>query len=260
MSRISETFENLKKQNKKALITFITAGDPNLLCTQKYILDMAQNGSDIIEIGIPFSDPIAEGPVIQRASERALQNNTNLDEIFSMVKNIREITQIPLVMMMYINSIYKYGAKLFFENCKKFGIDGVIVPDLPIEEKAEIEKDANQNNIDTIFLVCPTSKERIKEIAQQTKGFLYCVSSNGVTGVRKDFSTDFELFFSQINQYKKTPTAIGFGISTKEQAKYFSEFADGIIIGSAIVKIIEEEKENASPKIIEFVKDIKSVL
>ena len=196
LNRIDQRFAALKLQNKKALITFITAGDPDLKATETLVLEMEKAGADIIELGVPFSDPVAEGPVIQAASERALKSGTTLKDIFTLVKNLRQKTDIPILLMMYLNCIFKYGKEKFFENCVESGIDGVIVPDMPFEERDEISAESKKAGVYAINLVAPTSKERIKEIASESEGFLYCVSSLGVTGQRSNFSTDFDDSFN----------------------------------------------------------------
>ena len=222
MNRIDSMFAELKKQNKKALITFITAGDPDFDTTEQLILEMERQGANLIELGVPFSDPIAEGPIIQEASLRSLQGGTTLEGIFELVKKLRTKTEIPLVFMMYINTIYRFGVERFFSLCQETGIDAVIVPDLPFEE----------------HLVAPTSKDRIAAIAANSKGFLYCVSSTGVTGVRNTFQTDFDSFFDTIKQHASIPYCVGFGISSPEQVKQMKTYCDGVIVGSAIVKMI----------------------
>lgn len=256
-NRIDICFENLKAKNEKALITFVTAGDPDLETTKKIVLKKLDNGSDIIELGVPFSDPIAEGPTIQKASQRSLSNDTNLDQIFDLVKELRCETDAPLLLMMYINTIFKYGTEKFFSNCKSNGIDGVIVPDLPFEERDEIEALADEYGIYNINLVAPTSRDRVKTIASQSKGFLYCVSSVGVTGTRSSFTTNFDEFFSLINASASCPACVGFGISNPEQAQKMSGYCDGVIVGSAIVNIIAEHGKDSTDKVGEFVKSLK---
>jgi tryptophan synthase alpha chain len=255
MSRIYKAFEN-----KKAFIGFLTGGDPDIETTENCIYEMEKNGCDLIEIGIPFSDPIAEGIVIQGANIRALKSNTNLNNIFDLVKKVREKSQIPLVFLTYINPVYKYGYEKFFEKCQKNGVDGIIIPDLPYEEKDEIKEITTKYGIDIISLVAPTSTDRIKKIAKDATGFVYVVSSMGVTGVRSEITTDLESIVKLIKKETETPTAIGFGISTPEQAKYFSSFADGIIIGSAIVKIIEKYGKNSPKHVGEYVASIKEAI
>ena len=212
-NRIDACFEKLKAENKKALVTFITAGDPNMDTTEKCVLEMYNNGSDIIEIGVPFSDPIAEGATIQKASLRSLSGGTNLDKIFDLVRKLRTQTDKPMLLMMYINTIFKYGTAKFFELCKETQIDGVIVPDMPFEEREELQSEAEKNGIYTIFLVAPTSHERVKMIAEKSKGFLYVVSSLGVTGMRSEITTDTVLAvlvseFQILSRQRKCPSTL----------------------------------------------------
>lgn len=259
-NRIDKKFEELKFENRKTLITFITAGDGGYELTEKAVLNMAESGADLIELGVPFSDPIAEGPVIQKASERALKNGTTLEGIFKMVERLRKKTQVPLLLMMYLNTIFVYGTERFFAQCKETGIDGVIVPDMPFEEKDEIQGAADKYGIHNISLVTPASEGRIQMISADATGFLYCVSSNGVTGMRSKFDTDFSSFFAPIHKYAKLPCAVGFGISSPESAKNMSQYCDGVIIGSAIVHLVEEYKENAVTEIEKFVTSIRTAL
>lgn len=260
MNRIDEKFRELKEQNKKALITFVTSGDGGYETTINAVRAMVKAGADIIELGVPFSDPVAEGPVIQNASERALSSGTTLKGIFEMVKEIRKETDIPLLLMMYLNTIFRFGTERFFSLCDECGIDGVIVPDMPYEEKDEIEQYAKKYNKYSISLVTPTSEDRIKKIAESAKGFLYCVSSTGVTGTRSEFSTDFDKFFSRIKGYSKIPYAVGFGISDAVQAREMKKYCDGVIVGSAIVKIIGNYKKQSEEKVYEFVKGLREAL
>jgi tryptophan synthase alpha chain len=255
MNKIAKAFEN-----KKALITYLTAGDPNLDKTKEFILAMASSGASLIEIGIPFSDPTAEGIVVQSAMERALKNKTNLDDIFEMVIKVRKEIEIPLVFMTYLNPIFSYGYARFFRRCKEIGISGIIIVDMPFEEQDEIKEFADKNEIASITLIAPTSNERTFELAKHSKGFVYLVSSLGVTGTRDKITTDIKPIVENIRSVSQTPIAIGFGISTPQQAQEMSQKADGIIIGSAIVKIIEQYKENAAPEIAKYVTSIKSVL
>ena len=260
MNRIEKCFSDLKERQEKALITFITAGDPDLETTEKAVFEMFGNGADIIELGVPFSDPVAEGVTIQKSSLRSLKNGTNLTKIFETVKRIRGKTEKPLILMMYINTIFVYGTDRFFADCKQYGIDGVIVPDMPFEERDEVQEYAEKYGVLNINLVAPTSRNRIEKIATESKGFLYCVSSTGVTGVRSGYTTDFEDFFGTIKKYAKCPCAVGFGISGPEQAKKMSGYCDGVIVGSAIVRIFEE-KGAAAPKAAgEFVKYLKEAI
>ena len=260
MNRIDKTFDRLKKEEKKALITFITAGDPAIEITEKLVFAMEEAGADLIELGVPFSDPVAEGPVIQAASERALQSGTTLVSVFALVEGLRKKTQIPLLLMMYRNSIYKYGDGRFFEDCVKNGIDGVIVPDLPFEERREIAETASKRDVHLINLVAPTSGERIKKIAPESGGFLYCVSSLGVTGQRHAFATDFESFFRQIRLSAPVPAALGFGISKPEHVRQLKSYCDAVIVGSAFVKLIEEYGEEAVEPVKRLTAELKKAL
>ncbi len=260
MNRIEKCFSDLKEKNEKALITFITAGDPDLETTEKAVFEMFGNGADIIELGVPFSDPVAEGVTIQKSSLRSLKNGTNLTKIFETVKRIREKTEKPLILMMYINTIFVYGTDRFFADCKQYGIDGVIVPDMPFEERDEVQEFAEKYGVLNINLVAPTSRNRIEKIATESKGFLYCVSSTGVTGVRSGYTTDFDDFFGTIKKYAKCPCAVGFGISGPEQAKKMSGYCDGVIVGSAIVRIFEEKSADAPKAAGEFVKSLKEAI
>lgn len=239
-NRIDLKFNELKEKGEKAFITFFTVGDPDLETSKKIIIEMVNNGADLIELGIPFSDPMAEGPVIQAANVRALERDINLDLIFDAVKEVREETQVPLVFLMYFNSLLSYGIEDFFKKCKDSGVDGVIIPDLPFEESDEIYAYTVKYGVYQISMVSPTSsKERVKKICERAKGFLYCVSSMGVTGVREKFNTDFEEIFKTLDKYPYIPKCIGFGISKTEHIEVLKKYCDGIIVGSALVKLIE---------------------
>ena len=245
--------------SKKAFIPFITAGDQGIDTTEKYIRTMAKAGASLIEIGIPFSDPVAEGPVIQDASERALSTGITTDDIFDMVKRLRTGTEpltIPLVFMTYLNPIYVYGVENFMTRCEEVGIQGVIVPDCPLEEKQELAHQAKTHGIAVISLIAPTSEQRIEEIASQAEGFVYCVSSLGVTGMRSDIKTDIASIVEQIRQYTVIPVAVGFGISTPEQARAMANVSDGAIIGSAIVKQIGEWGPNGEKELYDYVRSM----
>lgn len=248
--------ENALK-GKKSFIGFLTAGDPSLAKTEEYILAMAKAGADLIEIGIPFSDPIAEGKVIEAGNLRALSVKTTTDKIFDMILNVREKIDVPLVFLTYLNPIFSYGYERFFERCKQVGINGIIIPDLPYEEHGELIDIAGSNNIDVISLIAPTSDNRVIEIAKKAKGFIYLVSSMGVTGVRNEIKTDLQTIVSNIKSVTNIPVCVGFGISTPEQAKAIWQYADGVIVGSAIVRIIEEYGNNAEQAIKDFVKKMK---
>lgn len=252
MSKIANAFNN-----GKAFIGFLTAGDPTIEKTVEYILAMEEAGCDLIEIGIPFSDPMAEGVVIQEANVRALKHNTTTDDVFEIVKAVREKTDVPLVFLTYINPVFFYGYERFFNKCREYGIDGIISPDLPYEEKGEISDIARENDVDVISLIAPTSSERIKKIAGDATGFIYVVSSLGVTGMRSEIKTDLNAILSDIREVTDLPLAVGFGINTPEQASNIGKIADGVIVGSAIVKIIEEHGENATEPLKEYVTAMK---
>lgn len=260
MNRMDQTFEALHKQGKKALIAFITAGDAGLETTERLVLQMEQSGADIIELGIPFSDPIAEGPVIQKASVRALQNGVKLTDIFAMVKRLRQKTQVPLVMMMYLNSIFGFGTEKFFTLCADTGIDGVIVPDMPYEERDEIQEAADRYGVYSISLVAPTSRERVAMIAKESKGFLYCVSSTGETGMTKEDTANFDGFFGMIKQYANIPCVVGVGISEPEQVSMMKEYCDGVIADSAIVELVEQYGKDSSRAVGSFVASLRQAL
>ncbi|MEE0858529.1 MAG: tryptophan synthase subunit alpha [Acutalibacteraceae bacterium] len=255
MSNTAKAFKN-----GKAFIPFITAGDPNLDVTKEIILAMAEAGADLIEIGIPFSDPVAEGLVIQAADERALKAGTTTDKIFDMVAKVREKTDIPLAFMTYINPIYVYGVEKFCSKCAELKIDALIVPDVPYEEKNEIAPYCKKYGIDVISLIAPTSHDRIRTIASEAEGFIYCVSSMGVTGVRKEIKTNVGEMTSLVKEVTDIPTAIGFGISTPQQAKEMAQYADGVIVGSAIVKICAEYGADCVPYVYNYVKEMKNAI
>lgn len=255
MSNIKNAFEN-----KKAFIGFVTAGDPDLQVSEQIMLNMAKGGCDLIEIGIPFSDPIAEGPVIQEANLRSLSQGTTTDNVFELTKKVAAQTDIPLVYMTYLNVLFKYGYDRFLQKAKDAGISGVIIPDLPYEEKDEVQSVAEHYGIDVISLIAPTSEDRIKMIAGEAQGFVYTVSSLGVTGTREEIKTDLESITKAIREVTDTPVAIGFGINTPEQAKKYSHIADGIIVGSAIVKIVAEYGEKSPQKVYEYVKSMKDAI
>lgn len=244
----------------KAFVAFITAGDPNLDKTAEYILEMERAGADLIEIGIPFSDPIAEGVVIQEADLRALQSGTTTDGIFDMVEKLRRKTDMPLVFMGYLNPVFHYGYERFFARCKECGISGIIIPDLPYEEKGECEEIAAKYGVDVISMIAPTSAARIRAIASEAKGFLYVVSSMGVTGIRSEIKTDLASILAAVREASDIPAAVGFGINTPEQAAKVAEIADGVIVGSAIVKIVARYGSEAGPYIHDYVKSMKEAI
>ncbi|MBO4242604.1 MAG: tryptophan synthase subunit alpha [Clostridiales bacterium] len=255
MSKIKEAFTN-----GKAFIPFITCGDPDLETSEKIVYEMEKAGADLIELGIPFSDPTAEGPVIQEASLRALNAGTTTDKIFDMVRRIRKNTDIPMVFMTYANVIYSYGSEKFISTCKELGMDGLILPDIPYEEKGEFIDLCHQYGVDLISLIAPTSEDRISMIASEAEGFIYVVSSLGVTGTRTSITTDIPTLVGKIKESSKVPCAIGFGISNPEQAANMARSADGVIVGSAIVKIIAKYGKDAPAHVGAFVKEMKEAL
>ena len=255
MNKIEETF-----QNKKAFIPFITAGDPDLETTEKILYTMQENGADLIEIGIPFSDPVAEGIVIQQADERALAAGTTTDKIFDMLEKNKEHFHVPMVFMTYINVIFVYGIEKFAKRTKEIGMAGVIVPDMPFEDKEELDQIFHKYELDVISLIAPTSKERIKAIAAEAQGFVYCVSSLGVTGVRDNISQGVAEMVREVKKVKDIPCAVGFGISTPEQAENMAAVSDGVIVGSAIVRIVGEYGRECVEKVGEYVRSMKEAL
>ena len=255
MSNIKSAFDH-----GKAFIPFVTCGDPDLETTGAIVRAAVENGADLIELGIPFSDPTAEGPVIQDANLRALSGGVTTDKIFAFVKELRRDVKIPLVFMTYANVVFSYGAERFFTACRDIGIDGLILPDLPYEEKEEFLPLCHQDGVDLISMIAPTSENRIAMIAKEAEGFLYLVSSLGVTGVRSEIKTDLASIAEVVRQNTDIPCAIGFGISTPEQAKKMADLSDGAIVGSAIVKIIAQHGKNAAGPVGEYVKQMKAAM
>lgn len=255
MSNIKAAFEN-----GKAFIAFLTCGDPDLATTEALIKAMAKEGVSLIELGIPFSDPTAEGPVIQNANVRSLSAGTTTDKIFEMVKRVRKDIQIPMVFMTYANVVFSYGIEKFLKKSKEIGMDGMILPDVPFEEKEEFSVLCRKYGLDFISLVAPTSKERIGAIAKEAEGFVYCVSSLGVTGVRSQITSDVEKMVHLVRSVTDIPVAIGFGISTPEQAMDMAKKSDGVIIGSAFVKIIEKYGSDSVSYVCEYVRSVKEAL
>lgn len=252
MIKIADAFAN-----GKAFIPFLTCGDPDLETTEQLIPAMAAAGADLIELGIPFSDPTAEGPVIQDANLRALSGGVTTDKIFDMVRRVRPLVSIPLVFMTYANVIYSYGADRFLKTAAEIGISGIIVPDVPFEEKQEFDPICKKYGIAQISMIAPTSHDRIRAIAEQADGFLYCVSSLGVTGTRNNITTDIGAMVRLVKEVKDIPCAVGFGISTPEQAESMSRQADGAIVGSAIVKLIAKYGRDSVQPVAEYVKSMK---
>ena len=244
----------------KAFIPFITCGDPSLETTEELVYAMEKAGADLIELGIPFSDPTAEGPVIQAANIRALSNGVTTDKIFEMVEKMRKKTSVPMVFMTYANVVFSYGTEKFCRRAAETGMDGLILPDVPFEEKEEFASVCRKYGLDLISLIAPTSHERIREIAKEAEGFVYCVSSLGVTGVRKEITTDIGEMVKMVKSQKNIPCAVGFGISTPEQAEKMASQADGVIVGSAIVKLCETYGENCVPYVREYVKKMKDAV
>jgi tryptophan synthase alpha chain len=257
MSNILKAFDH-----GKAFIPFITCGDPNLETTEKLVYAMVEAGADLIELGIPFSDPTAEGPVIQEANIRALNgaDRVTTDKVFDLVRKLRKTVTIPMVFMTYANVVFSYGSEKFISTCKEIGIDGLILPDIPYEEKEEFDPICKKYGLDLVSLIAPTSHDRIKMIAGDANGFLYCVSSLGVTGTRTKITTDIGEMVRLVKQAKDIPCAVGFGISTPEQARDMAKHADGVIVGSAIVKLIGKYGEDAVPYVVEYVKSMKNAI
>jgi tryptophan synthase alpha chain len=256
MNRIDQKFEELKATNKKAFIGFVTAGDPTLDKTEGLVYALEEGGCDIVELGIPYSDPLADGPVIQAAGTRALSNpDVSVSAIMNVVKDIRKNTQIPLAFLVYINTIIVYGKERFIKTCAEIGVDGLIIPDLPLEERDELFELINQTDIALIPLVAPTSKDRIKKVVEGCSGFVYCVSSLGVTGRSSDFYEGINDYLEDVKSKTDIPTAVGFGISSTQDVDRLAPYVDALIVGSAIVKKVEEGK--GDPRIVkEFVKEL----
>ena len=251
---------NLKQvfDHGKAFIPFITAGDPSLEVTEQLVIAMAKAGADLIELGIPFSDPVAEGEVIQRADLRALSMGVTTDKIFDMVARIRKACDVPIAFMTYMNPVFTYGTEKFMKRCQEVNIQALIVPDVPYEEREELLPYCEKYKVTLISMIAPTSSERIQMIAKQAQGFIYCVSSLGVTGMRDKIGDDVRKMIETVRQVSDIPCAVGFGVSTPEQAAAISKYADGVIVGSAIVKIIEEYGEDCIPHVVDYIKELKS--
>ena len=255
MSKIKQAFAN-----GKAFIAFITCGDPDLETTAAAVRAAVENGADLIELGIPFSDPTAEGPVIQSANIRALAGGVTTDRIFDFVRALRRDVRVPMVFMTYANAVFSYGAEKFISTCQQIGMDGLILPDLPYEEKDEFQPLCSQYGIDLISLIAPTSADRIAMIAKEAEGFLYIVSSLGVTGTRSAITTDLSAIMSLVRPNTEIPCAIGFGISTPEQAKKMAALSDGAIVGSAIIKLLAQYGKDAPQHIGAYVKSMKEAV
>jgi len=255
MSRIAEAFTH-----GKAFIPFITCGDPDLETTAKVVRAAAENGADLIELGIPFSDPTAEGPVIQQANLRALQGGVTTDRVFDLVRELRRDVTVPMVFMTYANVVFSYGTDRFCKTCAEIGMDGLILPDVPYEEREDFEPACTANGLDLVPLVAPTSNERIATVAAAAQGFVYIVSSLGVTGVRTKITTDIGALASAVKASAKVPCAVGFGISTPEQAAAMAVHADGVIVGSAIIKLLAQYGRDAAGPVGDYVKSMKDAI
>ena len=255
MSKIRQAFDG-----KKAFIPFITCGDPDLATTAEVVRAMAAAGADLIELGIPFSDPTAEGPVIQGANLRALSAGVTTDLVFDLVRELRKDVTIPMVFMTYANVVYSYDAEKFIRTCSEIGIDGLILPDLPFEEKEEFLPICRKYDVDLISLIAPTSDNRIAMIAKEAEGFIYVVSSLGVTGTRSEITTDLGAIVKVIRENTDVPCAVGFGISTPEQAAKMAGLSDGAIVGSAIIKLLAQHGKDAAPYVGEYVKSMKDAV
>ena len=255
MSNIAKAFAN-----GKAFIAFITCGDPDLETTVRVVREAVRAGADLIELGIPFSDPTAEGPVIQAANIRALSGGVTTDQIFDMVRELRKDVTVPMVFMTYANVVFSYGSERFISACTGIGIDGLILPDVPFEEKEEFEPICKRYGLDLVSLVAPTSEDRISMIAREASGFLYIVSSMGVTGTRGEITTDIGAMVKLVREASSIPCAVGFGISTPEQAKKMAGLSDGAIVGSAIVKLVGKYGRDAAPYVYDYVKSMKDAV
>lgn len=255
MSNIAKAFEN-----GKAFIPFITCGDPDLETTAAVVREAVRNGADLIELGIPFSDPTAEGPVIQGANIRALKGRVKTDKVFDLVRNLRQDVTVPMVFMTYANVVFSYGAEKFISTCAEIGIDGLILPDIPFEEKEEFLPICRKHGVDLISLIAPTSENRIGMIAKEAEGFIYLVSSLGVTGERSEIKTDLSSIVKIIRENTSVPCAIGFGISTPEQAEKMANISDGAIVGSAIIRLLEKYGKDAPGYVGAYVKAMKDAI
>jgi tryptophan synthase alpha chain len=255
MNRITEAF-----RRRKALIPFITGGDPDIAVTEELIYALVEAGADLIEVGVPFSDPIAEGPVIQAADERALRSGCTVDKLFAMVGRVRRRTDIPLLFMTYLNPVFVYGSRRFMENCAEHGVDGLIVPDMPWEERGELADDCAACGVTLISMLAPTSAERVRQIAVSADGFLYCVSSLGVTGERREIGRAAADIIARARAVTDLPCAIGFGISGPDQARETAALADGVIIGSAIVRLVAEHGADSAAPVRAFARALRAAV
>ncbi|ADL13368.1 tryptophan synthase subunit alpha [Acetohalobium arabaticum] len=265
MNRIEEKFKQLKKQEETALMPYITAGDPTLGFTKKLIKEFEASGVDMIELGVPYSDPLADGPTIQQAAQRALSAGADLEQIFGLIEEVRTEVEIPIILMGYYNSFYKYSLQEVVSKAEEVGVDGLIIPDLPPEEAEEVEKFKNGDQLSSIFLLAPTSsEERMELVNQQSDGFIYCVSTLGVTGARNKLSSQLQGFLARVRQHSDQPLAVGFGISAPKQAAQVAKYAEGVIVGSAIIDRIAENldqrEEVMLKEVSSLVKRLKKAL
>lgn len=263
MNRIDQKFRELRREKKKAFIAFITAGDPNLATTERLALEFARLGVDILELGVPFSDPLADGPTIQAASQRALKNKINLACVFRLVKRLRRKINLPIALLTYCNIVYRFGIKDFVREAKSSGVDGVIIPDLPVEEARDLIKAGKKNKFATIFLLAPTSdRQRIRQVSSNSSGFIYYVSLTGITGARKHLPKELIQQVRRIKRMTNKPVCVGFGVSNPQQAREIARVADGIIVGSAIIKVIEKNlgQKNLVPKVAKFVSRLRQAI
>ncbi|MCD6353835.1 MAG: tryptophan synthase subunit alpha [Proteobacteria bacterium] len=261
MGRIGKRFDDLKKRGEKALIIYLTAGDPSLEKTYEMILCLDRAGVDIVEIGVPFSDPTADGPIIQAASQRALKGGTSLLDILNLIEEVRKVSEIPIVLFGYYNPVFIYGNEKFAKRAREAGVDGILVVDLPPEESDELRRHTDAEGIDFISLITPTSDDgRIKKISERASGFIYYVSVTGVTGTKKPEIADVRKDMGKIKKITSLPVSVGFGISTPEQAGEVAQYADGVVVGSAIVRLIEEnsKKNNLVEKVFSFARELKN--
>ncbi len=261
LNRIDGLFSRLREGNKKALMPYLMAGYPDIETSLKLLLAVAEAGADLVEFGIPYSDPLADGPTIQKAANSALRNNVNTDTVFDLVKRARQRTEIPIVAMTYYNTIYRYGLEECAKNAAEAGVDGVIAPDLPPEEAEPWREAAQKYGLATVMLAAPTSTDgRLKKVSEVSQGFVYCVSLTGVTGARTNLPTNLTDFIKRVRKVTDKPLAVGFGISRSEQARQVSEVADGVIIGSALVSLIAEAGDNCIKAAEKYISDVKSAM
>jgi tryptophan synthase alpha chain len=260
MSRITDRFAELRAAGRTGLVVYIMAGDPDLETTRRLILELERSGADVIELGVPFTDPLADGPSIQAANERALAAGTTLEKILALVKDLRQESQIPILLMTYFNPIFRAGLEHVAAAARESGVDGMLITDLPPEEAAEWKETAQAAGLDTIFLLAPTStEERIRIAARMASGFIYCVSRTGVTGVQADLPPDLHGLLDRIRAETDQPIAVGFGVSKPEHVRQIGEWCDAAVVGSAVVNVIAREGREAVPAVGAFVRELKSL-